>query len=217
MKKAPTFASGTSEGSPTSGASRLRRLHFICATIFSCSKFRAIVALLQAHNPGIRHGNERSRCVSCPRARASKIKTILELEADRRRNRPDGSRGISVSRPGSSIIGNGGIGDRSRRHLASPLGISRIRRRPQSDFFSESIREASHSVSPANERRPCECSGADGHADLVQLSGRRNLRGVWDGIAAVSKSWSASAIYERSRSDLSKRQRVPAKTAAKGI
>ena len=87
-------------------------LHFICATSFSCSKFRAI-AVLEAFNPGIRRGNDRSCYLSCPRACASKIKTILELEADRRRNHPDDSRGISVCRPGSSIVGNGGIGDRS--------------------------------------------------------------------------------------------------------
>ena len=53
--------------------------------------------------------------------------------------------------------------------------------------------------------------------DLVQLSGRQNLRRVWAGVAAVSKPWSASAVHERSRSDLSQRQTVPAKTAAKGI
>ena len=80
-------------------------------------------------HPGIRRSNERSCYLSCPRACASKT-TILELEADRRRNHPDGSRGISVCRPGSSIVGNGGIGGRSPRHLASPLGISRIRCRP---------------------------------------------------------------------------------------
>jgi hypothetical protein len=97
---------------------------------FLVQNFALSRGLLEAFNPGIRGGNERSRDLSCPRARASKIKTILELEADRRRNHPDGSRGISVSRPGSSIVRNGGIGGRSPRHLASPLGISRIRCRP---------------------------------------------------------------------------------------
>src|ERR1700677_1939111 len=85
-----------------------------------------ILALLECHQPRNSPRYERSRSLSCPRARASKIKTILELEADRRRNHPDGARRISVSRTGSSIVGNGGIGGiggRNPRHRASPLGI----------------------------------------------------------------------------------------------
>ena len=110
---------GMSQANRAASATILPSCEAVCLLFalqsFLVQNFALWRGLLEAFNPGIRRGNERSRSLSCLDALASKIKTILELEADRRRNHPDGSRGISVSRPGSSIVGNGGIGGRSPR------------------------------------------------------------------------------------------------------